>query len=127
MFRYVRRECVELKMVCPEPRINEKYADFVSLSSRMQGVERALKPLRAPLEAIGDVFLRHMATGQNPGWPSEHPQWVVHLSQNGTIGFEPWPSVLQSLHICAPSTSEWQRGPVVSGFRVSEKALVHPL
>jgi hypothetical protein len=32
------------------PRINEKYADFVSLSSRMQGVERALKPLRAPLE-----------------------------------------------------------------------------
>lgn len=30
--------------------INEKYADFVSLSSRMQGVERALRPLRAPLE-----------------------------------------------------------------------------
>eukprot|EP00406_Dinophysis_acuminata_P006390 CAMPEP_0179232170 /NCGR_PEP_ID=MMETSP0797-20121207/11722_1 /TAXON_ID=47934 /ORGANISM="Dinophysis acuminata, Strain DAEP01" /LENGTH=813 /DNA_ID=CAMNT_0020939283 /DNA_START=1 /DNA_END=2442 /DNA_ORIENTATION=- len=37
-----RQELVEL--------INEKYADFVSLSSRMQGVERALKPLRAPLE-----------------------------------------------------------------------------
>jgi len=32
-----RKELVEL--------INEKYADFVSLSSRMQGVERALKPL----------------------------------------------------------------------------------
>eukprot|EP00933_Yihiella_yeosuensis_P035548 TRINITY_DN29122_c0_g1_i1.p1 TRINITY_DN29122_c0_g1~~TRINITY_DN29122_c0_g1_i1.p1 ORF type:complete len:769 (-),score=185.93 TRINITY_DN29122_c0_g1_i1:141-2447(-) len=37
-----RQELVEL--------INEKYADFVSLSSRMTGVERALKPLRAPLE-----------------------------------------------------------------------------
>lgn len=36
-----RQELVEL--------INEKYADFVNLSTRMQGVERALKPLRAPL------------------------------------------------------------------------------
>ena len=38
------------------PRINEKYADFVSLSSRMQGVERALKPLRAPLEDLQAGF-----------------------------------------------------------------------
>jgi len=37
-----RQELIEL--------INEKYADFVSLSSRMQGVERALRPLRSPLE-----------------------------------------------------------------------------
>mmetsp|Transcript_43172 Transcript_43172/g.94124 ORF Transcript_43172/g.94124 Transcript_43172/m.94124 type:complete len:810 (-) Transcript_43172:148-2577(-) len=35
--------------------INEKYADFVSLSSRMQGVERALRPLRAPLEESSEV------------------------------------------------------------------------
>lgn len=42
-----RRELVEL--------INEKYADFVSLSSRMQGVERALKPLRAPLEESSEL------------------------------------------------------------------------
>eukprot|EP00928_Gymnodinium_smaydae_P047677 TRINITY_DN31830_c0_g1_i1.p1 TRINITY_DN31830_c0_g1~~TRINITY_DN31830_c0_g1_i1.p1 ORF type:complete len:845 (+),score=198.11 TRINITY_DN31830_c0_g1_i1:68-2602(+) len=42
-----RQELVEL--------INEKYADFVSLSSRMQGVERALKPLRAPLEESNDL------------------------------------------------------------------------
>eukprot|EP00929_Paragymnodinium_shiwhaense_P064861 TRINITY_DN32567_c0_g1_i1.p1 TRINITY_DN32567_c0_g1~~TRINITY_DN32567_c0_g1_i1.p1 ORF type:complete len:847 (+),score=217.47 TRINITY_DN32567_c0_g1_i1:168-2543(+) len=42
-----RQELVEL--------INEKYADFVSLSSRMQGVERALKPLRAPLEESAEL------------------------------------------------------------------------
>lgn len=42
-----RQELVEL--------INEKYADFVSLSSRMQGVERALKPLRAPLEESSEL------------------------------------------------------------------------
>jgi len=42
-----RKELVEL--------INEKYADFVSLSSRMQGVERALKPLRSPLEESGEI------------------------------------------------------------------------
>jgi len=35
--------------------INEKYADFVNLSSRMQGVERALKPLRAPLEESAEL------------------------------------------------------------------------
>ena len=42
-----------------------------------------------------------MAMGQNPNrTPSEHPiqsppnwvlNWVVHLWQIGTIGFEPWP------------------------------------
>ncbi|CAJ1348535.1 unnamed protein product, partial [Effrenium voratum] len=42
-----RQELIEL--------INEKYADFVSLSSRMQGVERALKPLRAPLEESSEL------------------------------------------------------------------------
>lgn len=42
-----RQELVEL--------INEKYADFVSLSSRMQGVERALRPLRAPLEESSEL------------------------------------------------------------------------
>lgn len=42
-----RQELIEL--------INEKYADFVSLSSRMQGVERALRPLRAPLEESGEL------------------------------------------------------------------------
>eukprot|EP00930_Biecheleria_cincta_P080537 TRINITY_DN6886_c0_g1_i3.p1 TRINITY_DN6886_c0_g1~~TRINITY_DN6886_c0_g1_i3.p1 ORF type:complete len:703 (+),score=193.70 TRINITY_DN6886_c0_g1_i3:141-2249(+) len=41
-----RQELVEL--------INEKCSDFVSLSSGMQGVERALKPLRAPLEVARD-------------------------------------------------------------------------
>mmetsp|Transcript_95616 Transcript_95616/g.209106 ORF Transcript_95616/g.209106 Transcript_95616/m.209106 type:complete len:793 (-) Transcript_95616:28-2406(-) len=35
--------------------INEKYADFVSLSSRMQGVEKALKPLKAPLEESNNL------------------------------------------------------------------------
>lgn len=39
--------------------INEKYGDFVSLSSRMQGVERALKPLRAPLEESSELT-RHL-------------------------------------------------------------------
>ncbi|CAK0814746.1 unnamed protein product [Prorocentrum cordatum] len=43
-----RQELVEL--------INEKYADFVSLSSQMQGVERALKPLRVPLEESSDLM-----------------------------------------------------------------------
>lgn len=38
----IRQELIEL--------INEKYSDFVSLSSRMQGVEQALRPLRTPLE-----------------------------------------------------------------------------
>eukprot|EP00927_Polykrikos_kofoidii_P043495 TRINITY_DN37563_c2_g2_i1.p1 TRINITY_DN37563_c2_g2~~TRINITY_DN37563_c2_g2_i1.p1 ORF type:complete len:897 (-),score=192.13 TRINITY_DN37563_c2_g2_i1:72-2660(-) len=42
-----RQEVVEL--------INDKYADFVSLSSRMQGVERALRPLRAPLEESSEL------------------------------------------------------------------------
>ena len=39
-----------------------------------------------------------LAMGQNPVPSSEHPnphenrlKWVVHLFQNGTIGFEPWP------------------------------------
>lgn len=36
-------------------RKRRKYADFVSLSSRMQGVERALKPLRAPLEESAEL------------------------------------------------------------------------
>lgn len=43
----MRQELVEL--------INEKYADFVSLSTRMQGVERALKPLKAPLEESAEL------------------------------------------------------------------------
>lgn len=42
-----RQELVEL--------INEKYADFVSLSSRMQVIEGALKPLRAPLEESSEL------------------------------------------------------------------------
>ena len=41
----------------------------------------------------------HMTRGQNPNrTPSEHPNphynrlnWVVHLPQNGTIGFDPQP------------------------------------
>ncbi|CAK8998739.1 Conserved oligomeric Golgi complex subunit 2 (COG complex subunit 2) (Component of oligomeric Golgi complex 2) [Durusdinium trenchii] len=36
-------------------QLKRKYADFVSLSSRMQGVERALKPLRAPLEESAEL------------------------------------------------------------------------
>lgn len=42
-----RHELVEL--------INEKYADFVSLSSRMAGVERALKPLQTPLQDTSEL------------------------------------------------------------------------
>mmetsp|Transcript_52684 Transcript_52684/g.125873 ORF Transcript_52684/g.125873 Transcript_52684/m.125873 type:complete len:797 (-) Transcript_52684:36-2426(-) len=42
-----RQELVEL--------INEKYQDFVSLSLRMQGVERALKPLKGPLEESSEL------------------------------------------------------------------------
>eukprot|EP00971_Amphidinium_carterae_P119603 2369471-Amphidinium_carterae.1 len=42
-----RQELVEL--------INDKYQDFVSLSLRMQGVERALKPLKGPLEESSEL------------------------------------------------------------------------
>ena len=49
---------------------------------------------------LASGFVGKMAMGQNPNpTPSEHPnphenrlKWVVHLPQNGTIGFDPQPN-----------------------------------
>ena len=69
----------------------------------------------------------HMAMGQEPNrTPNEHPnphsnrlKWVVHLPQNGTIGFDPQPHQIENethslaQDLSASSKLKWQPSAAV--------------